>query len=146
MGKSKAPDIWAWALARCASEMSKNITYPFPNFNMPSKVWDEIAYPFPNLNGVSNFIPYFIMDVITYPCISVGYSILRQSPATKDDSVVHLSTITTKSCISSLHGNKIYGTGLNLFACQPSYAVVLYTRLHYENRNITLEELFLPSI
>ena len=38
-------------------------------------VWDEITYPFPNFNGgtvvvwewLSNLIPYFIMDVITYP-------------------------------------------------------------------------------
>ena len=39
-----------------------------------SKVWDEITYPFPNGETVevwerlSNFIPHFIMDVITYPC------------------------------------------------------------------------------
>ena len=39
------------------------------------KVGDEIHYPFPNFNGwtvgflewISNIIPYFIMDVITYP-------------------------------------------------------------------------------
>ena len=43
---------------------------------MPGKVWDEITYPFLNLNGctvevkqwISNFIPNFIMDIITYPC------------------------------------------------------------------------------
>ena len=42
---------------------------------MPSKVRDEITYPFQNYNGctvevwkwISNFIPYFIMDAITYP-------------------------------------------------------------------------------
>ena len=42
--------------------------------NMPCKVWDEITYPFPNYNGstvevwewISNFIPHFILDVITY--------------------------------------------------------------------------------
>ena len=41
--------------------------------HMPSKVWDEITYPFPNFNGctvevwkwISNFIPHFMMDVIT---------------------------------------------------------------------------------
>ena len=41
---------------------------------MPSKVWDEILYSLPNFNGgtievlewMSNFISYFIMDVITY--------------------------------------------------------------------------------
>ena len=40
---------------------------------MPCKVLDEITYPFPNFNGctvevwelISNFIPHFIMDVIT---------------------------------------------------------------------------------
>ena len=39
---------------------------------MPSKMWDEITYPLLNFNGcigevwkwLSNFIPYFIMDVI----------------------------------------------------------------------------------
>ena len=38
-------------------------------------MWDEITYPFPNFNGctievwawISNFIPHFIMGVITYP-------------------------------------------------------------------------------
>ena len=42
----------------------------------PLKAWGEITYPFLNFNGctvevyewISNFIPYFIMDVITYPC------------------------------------------------------------------------------
>ena len=41
-----------------------------------SKVWVEITFPFPNFNGctievwewISNFIPHFIMDVITDPC------------------------------------------------------------------------------
>ena len=41
---------------------------------MLSKEWDEITYPFLNFNGFtievlerrSNFIPYNIMDVITY--------------------------------------------------------------------------------
>ena len=40
------------------------------------KLWDEITYPFSNFNGctvevwewISNFIPYFISVVITYPC------------------------------------------------------------------------------
>ena len=47
--------------------------------HMPSKVRGEITeitYPFLNVNGgtvkvkgwISNIIPYFIMDVITYPC------------------------------------------------------------------------------
>ena len=45
------------------------------NNHISSKVWDEIAYPFPNFNGsivevqewISNFIPHFMLDVITYP-------------------------------------------------------------------------------
>ena len=44
--------------------------------HMPSKVRDGITYPSPNFNGaavevwelISNFIPHFMMDVITYPC------------------------------------------------------------------------------
>ena len=43
--------------------------------HMPSKVCGEITYPFPNFNGatvkiwegISNFLPYFIINVITYP-------------------------------------------------------------------------------
>ena len=41
---------------------------------MPSTVCDEIIYPFPNFNGatgatvvLTNFIPHFIMNVVTYP-------------------------------------------------------------------------------
>ena len=42
--------------------------------HLSSKMWDWITYPFPNFNTievwewVSNFIPHFIMDVITNPC------------------------------------------------------------------------------
>ena len=50
---------------------------------MVSKVLDEIAYPFPNFNGctaevwewIYNFIPHFIMDIITYPCWNENSSI-----------------------------------------------------------------------
>ena len=44
--------------------------------HMPGRVWGEITYPFPNFNGctvevwewISNFIPHFIMNVITVSC------------------------------------------------------------------------------
>ena len=44
--------------------------------HMPSKVCDEITYSFPNFNGctvevwkwISDFIPDFIIYIITYPC------------------------------------------------------------------------------
>ena len=43
---------------------------------MPSIVWEEITYPFTNFNvytievakGMRNFIPYFAINVIDYPC------------------------------------------------------------------------------
>ena len=44
---------------------------------MPLEVWNEITYPIQNfINGnaievcewTSNFIPYFMIDLITYPC------------------------------------------------------------------------------
>ena len=43
--------------------------------HMPRKVWDEFTYLFPNFNdaavenlkSISNFIPHFLTDVITYP-------------------------------------------------------------------------------
>ena len=41
-----------------------------------NKVRDELTYPFLNFDGciveawewISNFTPYFMMDMITYPC------------------------------------------------------------------------------
>ena len=44
--------------------------------NLTSILWDEITYPFPNFTGcnveawewISNLIPHFIMDAITYLC------------------------------------------------------------------------------
>ena len=44
--------------------------------HMSSKVCGEITFPFPNFSGatievwewISNFIPHFSVDVITYPC------------------------------------------------------------------------------
>ena len=44
--------------------------------HMLSKMWDDITYPFSNFNGanieiwewISDFIPHFIMDLITCPC------------------------------------------------------------------------------
>ena len=59
--------------------------------NMPSKAWDEITYPFPNFNGgtvevwewICNFIPHFIVYVITYPLwdyIKMERSSVRQQP------------------------------------------------------------------
>ena len=36
---------------------------------MPGKMWDEITYSFLKVKEwIINFIPHFIMDVITYPC------------------------------------------------------------------------------
>ena len=51
---------------------------------MPGKVWDEITYPFLNFNGctvefhegIGNFIPHFIMDVITHPCWDLSQTML----------------------------------------------------------------------
>ena len=54
---------------------------------MPSKLWDELTYQFSNFNGATveiwechistcNFVPHFIMDIITYPCWSCSYSML----------------------------------------------------------------------
>ena len=53
-----------------------SLIWVWKNSQTPSKVWDEVTYSFQNFNGctvevwewLSNFIPYFIMDVITYPC------------------------------------------------------------------------------
>ena len=47
----------------------------------PSKLWYEITYPFPNFNGtaievwewLSNFILYFIMDVIINSCCCISH-------------------------------------------------------------------------
>ena len=49
--------------------------------------WDEITYSFSNVNGciievwewISNFIPHFIMDIITYPCWDWSNNMLAKS-------------------------------------------------------------------
>ena len=49
---------------------------------MPSKVWFGKTYLFPNFNGcigeiwewISNFIPHFVIDVITHPCLAQSQS------------------------------------------------------------------------
>ena len=51
--------------------------------HLPSKVRDEFTNPFPNFNGAtvdvwvwkSNFIPHFLMDVITHPCFLMCLSV-----------------------------------------------------------------------
>ena len=54
--------IFVWAAlpgAPFTSEVLNGITYPLPNFNgCTVEDWEWIT----------NFIPYFIMDVTTYPC------------------------------------------------------------------------------
>ena len=45
---------------------------------------DEITYPFSNVNGftvevlewISNFTPFFMMDMITYPCLDLSRTML----------------------------------------------------------------------
>ena len=62
------------------------------NIHMFSKMWDEITYPFPNLNGrtvevqewISNFIPHFVMDVITNPCWNSNWTRRVDGNADKD--------------------------------------------------------------
>ena len=52
------------------------------NDHVPSEVWDKITYLFPNLNAVTvevwewrrNFNPQFVMNVITYPCWDLNWS------------------------------------------------------------------------
>ena len=47
-------------------------------------MWNEITYPFPNFNSctvevwkwISNFIPHYTMDIITYPCWDLSQSML----------------------------------------------------------------------
>ena len=51
---------------------------------MPSKLWDEITYSFPNFHGaiveiwewISDFVPHFIVNVVTYPWWNYSESVL----------------------------------------------------------------------
>ena len=53
-------------------------------WSLEPEMWDEITSPFPNFNcatievceWISNFIPHFIMDVITNPCWDQSSSML----------------------------------------------------------------------
>ena len=72
---------WPWQLVRCtecgairhlclSASISRNLV------GNRIKVWYDITYPFSNRNvatvkvweWISNFIPYLIMNAITYPC------------------------------------------------------------------------------
>ena len=52
--------------------------------HLTSKAWNEITCRFPSFNGctvevwkwIRNFIPHFIMDVITYPCYNSSHCML----------------------------------------------------------------------
>ena len=57
---------------------------------MQIEVWDNITYLFPNFNNytddvrewISNVIPHFMMDVITYPCWDLSETMLvKGAPA-----------------------------------------------------------------
>ena len=61
---------------------------------MPRNVWNEIIYPFQNFNGatvevwesVYNFIRHFIMDVITYLCWDLSWTMLvKETPGGTDN-------------------------------------------------------------
>ena len=62
---------------------------------------DEITYPFPNFNGFSvevwewikNFIPHFIIDVITYPCWDQSKSVLEKGTLKHKDLFIQLDTL-----------------------------------------------------
>ena len=68
---------FAWDVATTGPFYSQSLTSisAWLSIHMSCNVWGEIAYPFPNLNGatvevsewISNVIPHFIMDVITFP-------------------------------------------------------------------------------
>ena len=100
MRKSRAWESYLWTLFHVVlphhnHENSWNNLWPLLltriNFNLSmdeyshtqwSEGWNNLS--FPNVNGVtvevwkwiSNFIPYFIMDVITYPCLNQSWSML----------------------------------------------------------------------
>ena len=65
-----------WLLRPYIRDLTVPVIPPWISKHLSIKVWDEITYPFPNFSGatvevwewISNFIPHFIMDVITYPC------------------------------------------------------------------------------
>ena len=67
----------------CDSKILQNVPEPFYLISIPAWVgyyiinkWDEFIYQSPNINGatvkvwewIGDFIPHFMMDVITYSC------------------------------------------------------------------------------
>ena len=84
------PCLWASEYSKKFKLVSLNMSIPRGPFyqhglilipawicnHMPSEVWDEITYPFPNFDDatvevwqwINDFVPHFMMDVITYPC------------------------------------------------------------------------------
>ena len=78
---------------------------------MPGKVWDEITYPFSNFNGatvevckwISNFIPHFIMDVITCPCWDWSWPMLVKGPP----ECIHREVLSTQVISNYHHATRV---------------------------------------
>ena len=82
------------------------------NNHIPRKVWDKITYPLPNFNGcnvevwqwISNFIPHYIMVVITYPCWVSEWLNLTAfwGKADSEVHIVHISCVIVAYILESL--------------------------------------------
>ena len=80
--------VWSlwWTIATCILILTLISTWI--GNHIPSKGWDEITYQFPTFSGctveawkwISNFIPHFMMDVITNTCCDYSQSLLVRGP------------------------------------------------------------------
>ena len=89
---------------------------------MPNLEWGEITYPFPNFNGctvevwewISNFIPHYIMDVITYLCLKLipvskkGSQVVETIPCRRQRPVILLCQLYVRWWLGS---DRCHGIG-----------------------------------
>ena len=79
----------AWRCNYMPSIVSEEITYPFTNFNV---------YTIEVAKGMRNFIPYFAMNVIDYPCYDQNYSmfvegVLRSQKISENENMLYFRNI-----------------------------------------------------
>ena len=83
------------------------------NDHMPGNGWYGITYPFPNFNGctielwewISNFIPHFVMGMITYPCWDLSSTIwLKGDPA---ELVSTMAAVARAPCVAKSSSSMI---------------------------------------
>ena len=118
---------------------------------MSSKVWEEIIYIFPNWNGstlqvwewINNFMPHFIMDVISYPCwywniLRKGTHVIIDVVYTKKGLIALITFITYKLANVMVWCCK----RINIFSILFCYVSISFLSVEDVNRHVKAKAIF----